>query len=184
MARTARGWKSARVRELREKYLEMRAMRVAHANGEGGDPRRRMRALAARFPGALREIDELPLEVIEARIEELDAALAGRREAPRWAVLLERYHAWMRAVLAIRRAAGAERDHARALAWIEGAPEEEGGPRREELRAALDAILRPPEGRLNRWIFERLGRDAGLDPAQAEAALFPAGGHRGRTDRG
>lgn len=172
------------MRELRDKYVEMRAMRVAHARGEGGDPRERMRALAARFPGALREIDELPLEVIEARIEELDAALAGHHEAPRWAVLLERYHAWMRAVLAIRRAAGAARDHARALAWIEGAPEEHGGPRREELRAALDAILRPPAGRLSRWIFERLGREEGLEASQVEAALFPAGGHSGRTDGG
>lgn len=171
--------RSSAMRELRDKYVAMRAMRVEHEAGAGGDPRERMRALAARFPGALREIDELPLATIEARIAELDEVLRTEREAPRWAIGLAEYHAWMRAALAIRREAGVERDRDRALAWIEAQPAA-GTPSREELREALGAMLRPPDGRLNRWLFERLARREGVSREAIEARLFTPGPHRAR----
>lgn len=167
------------MRELRDKYVAMLAMRVEHEAGAGGDPRERMRALAARFPGALREIDELPLATIEARIAELDEVLRTEREAPPWALGLADYHAWMRAALAIRREAGVERDRDRALAWIEAQPAA-GTPSREELREALDAMLRPPDGRLNRWLFERLAQREGVSCEAIEARLFAPGPHRAR----
>lgn len=87
-------------RELREKYAELRALRT---DASGADPTRRMRALAARFPGALREIDALPLETIDARLRALDAVLAGAPEAE-WMRIAAAFHVAMRAALDRRRA--------------------------------------------------------------------------------
>ncbi len=159
----------AAMRALLEKYVEMRAMRLEDSHHPAHDPSARMRALAARFPGALREIDALPLEVIEARIAELEAARGT--SAPRWAQQMAEYHAWMRAALALRRAAGPTRDRALALAWIE---RHEHELPHEMLRGALDGVLRPPRGRLNQWVFACLARAHGESPAAIEARLFGA----------
>lgn len=149
------------LRALREKYVEMRAMRVE----DDGDPER-MRALAARFPGALREIDELPLETIDGRIAALDRALAGE-PVPDWARYLAEYHAWMRAALRVRRAAGKERDRARALDAIRGDPSE------GELTLAIDDLLKPPAGRLTRWVLTRIAEREGRSIREIEREAFP-----------
>lgn len=163
------------MRELRDKYVEMRAMRHEDAERPGGDPRARMRALAARFPGALREIDELPLAVIDARIEELERIIDGEIAPPRWARAMVDYHAWMRAALGVRRAAGRRRERARALAWVEASYRPTpADPPRDAIRAVIDDVLRPPAGRLNRWIFAHLAELHGVAAAALEAELFPS----------
>lgn len=79
-------------RRLGDKYTEILALRDAHARGEDPpDVRMRMRALAARFPGALRELDRMPREVIVERL----AALARGERAP-WMDAIDRYHRWLR----------------------------------------------------------------------------------------
>jgi hypothetical protein len=172
------------VRQLREKYVEMRAMRIEDASG-GGDPRGRMRALAARFPGALREIDELPFATIERRIEELDRVIEHSVAPPRWARALADYHGWMRAALALRRYAGRDRDRDRALAWIDARyrPEPDEPPP-GALRAAVDAVLRPPHGRLNRWVFAMLAERHGASPSELEAEAFPSSRAARRSSAG
>ncbi len=162
------------MRELRDKYVEMRAMRLEDAEGRAGDPRARMRALAARFPGALREIDALPMGSIEARIAELERVVRGG-EPPRWAVMLAHYHGWMRAALALRRHGGRERSV--ALTWVRteyrpGAHE----PSVEALSDAVDCLLAPPGGRLNRAVFALLGEEHAASPDSIERELFPAPG--------
>lgn len=92
-------------RELREKYAELRALRT---DTSGADPTARMRALAARFPGALREIDVLPLETIDARLLALDAVLAGAPEE-RWMRVAAAFHVAMRAALDRKRAGASAR---------------------------------------------------------------------------
>jgi hypothetical protein len=149
---------------LREKYAEMRAMRVA----DDGDPAR-MRALAERFPGALREIDELPMETIEARIDAIDRALAGDAEAPSWTRYLAEYHAWMRAALRVRRAAGKTRDREQARSAIRG----QDDPSEAELESALDDLLRPPAGRLSRWVLARIALREGKTAQEIEDDAFP-----------
>jgi hypothetical protein len=165
--------------ELRAKYVELRAMRSDRVR-EDHDVEGRMRALAERFPGALREIDELSIDRIDARIAALDAALEGREPVPRWAVYLAEYHAWMRAALAMRRAAGRDRDRARALAWIEA---HEGDPPGPEILEEIDALLRPPQGRLSRWVLARIASRAGLALEEVEAEAFPPSPRRGRRAR-
>jgi len=160
--------------DLLAKYHEMRAMRADDAAGSSGDPRPRMRALAARFPGALREIDELPEALLDARIAALEAARRGEAPLPRWARAAADYHGWMRAILRLRRVAGRLRDRQRALEWIAGsyAPSEHE-PAASELTRVVEQVLRPPRGRLNPWLFAHLAARHGLSAAELESEIFP-----------
>jgi len=154
---------------LLAKYLEMRAMRIAHAEGDDADARARMRALAARFPGALREIDTLPLDVIERRIATLEA---GAR--PGWARTLVAYHGWMRVVLRIKRAHGRDADPEVVIEWLRlhHRPSEDE-PRLEELdRETVRTLLRPPSGRITNWVLERIAGARGLTVEAVSAQLF------------
>lgn len=161
---------------LRDKYAEMSRMRREHADGLAHDPRDEMRALARRFPGALREIDELPLEVIEARVRTLDEVAAGRDAPPEWATYFVDYHGWLRAALRIKRAClgcdGVEAAVERVRAAYRPEPDE---PPAELVcdRAVVQAIVRPSGGRLNRWVFARVAELHGVSPAHVRRALFP-----------
>lgn len=155
---------------LRDKYREMVRLRGAHDAGDPADPRPAMRALAARFPGALREIDELPLDVIAARLADLEHALAGAAPAP-WIVALSRYHAWMRLALGLRRACARDRRVEVARAWLATARREhpdDVAPSDVD-DALLGAILRPPGGRLHRVVLDRVAREIDLGPASIDA---------------
>lgn len=141
-----------------------------------------MRALAARFPGALREIDLLPDALLDARIAELEAVCGAGSPPPRWACAVADYHAWMRIALTLRREAGPGRDRARAIRWIETlyrpAADE---PPPDEVRAVLHPVLHPPEGRLNRWIFTYLAPRHGLSPGELESEIFPPWSDKARS---
>ena len=120
-----------------------------------------MAALAHRFPGALRELDELPMDQIEARLHALErlnermhaasphtaAALRSGASAPEWVRLQISYHGCMRAVLRIKRLAGTC-DAAALLARLpsEYVPGADEPPLASFDRAALEAILRPAAG--------------------------------------
>lgn len=169
---------------LREKYLEMRSLREEHARGEERDPQARLRVLATRFPGALREIDELPMAVIDGRLAELDAVERGELALPEWARAQLGYHGWMRAAIAVRRAAGRDRDRDRARAWIALRYQPgEHDPSVGALTAQLDAVLRPPGGRLNRWLFALLAAELGTHSVVVEALVFPHAHRTHRSDR-
>jgi hypothetical protein len=91
-------------------------------------------AIAGRFPGALFELDTLPIDAIEARAEALAAAAAGGATAD-WMRWMGRYHALVREELGARRAGrGAEGPRARATVLaIRRIAEEEGiAPERVE----------------------------------------------------
>lgn len=157
---------------LREKYREMKRLRLEHEAGGGGDPRAAMRALASRFPGALREIDELPMELIDARLASLERALGGAPAEP-WMIALGRYHAWMRLALALRRSCARDRSLEAGRAWRAGAAPahaDDVDPRELD-DAMLGAILRPPGGRLHRVVLARVGRELEVEPAAIDAYL-------------
>lgn len=59
---------------LARKYRALLALRAA------GEPARALRTLAAEFPGALRELDELPTAELERRVEELSGDAELRPE--------------------------------------------------------------------------------------------------------
>ncbi|MCA9608383.1 MAG: hypothetical protein KC619_22395 [Myxococcales bacterium] len=131
-----------------------------------------MRALAARFPGALRELDRLPMAEIERRIERLEAG-----ERPAWARTLVAYHAWMRVALRLKRALPRSTDSALADEWLR--THYRPGVGEPSLAAldpeALEAILRPPGGRLSRWVLGRIAREQGIPLERVVAEAFDTG---------
>lgn len=154
------------VGDLARKYATIRAMRRAHEDGTEGDPRDAMRALAAEFPGALRELDELPMETVEARL-----AALREPEPPAWADAMSRYHGWMRLALAIKRAHRRDSDPAEVLRWLADRDVRADEPTDISIEA-VRAILRPPTGRLSRWVLERIARDTQRELAEVEADVF------------
>jgi len=144
--------------ELLGKYREMLEMRVATDAGGDAVPTR-MRALASRFPGALRELERLPTEAIRLRVEELE-----RGDRPEWARAQVVFHGWMRVALRIKRVFRPKSDVNEVLEWlaVEHRPSA-GEPGLEELDSAtIESILRPPGGRLSVWLRERITEERGL----------------------
>ncbi len=92
-------------RALLEKYVELLALRRVRRDApEAPPPLPRLRALAARFPGALRELERLPMDLLEERARELEGVVAGLVEEPRWARAQRLYHAGLTRALAARAA--------------------------------------------------------------------------------
>jgi hypothetical protein len=163
------------VRALRDKYREIKRLRDADAAGLIADPRREMAALAQRFPGALRELDELPMDQIEARLFALEQLSASVDAVPEWVRLQIGYHGCMRAVLRIKRMAADVGDDASALLHalaLQYQPAADEPPLASFDRAAVDAILRPADGRLNPWVYARVAAACGVEPDAVRRALF------------
>ncbi len=149
---------------LRAKYEEMRALRQGnprHPEGGALALKQQLASLAARFPGALREIDELPLAEIDRRIEALEQAERDPAATVTWMHAMTRFHALLRGALFAKRSLASEPEaHSdwpdEALAWED----------------ALTRIRRPPEGRLMELVYERLAEELATTPRAAKALVF------------
>lgn len=106
----------AQVEELVEKYealvslrrtREEAVMRGMNAFPAHERPARRqtMRALAARFPGSLRELDDTDVDGLQARLAELQSTRQGK-PLQTWMEACALFHAEVRDVLAARRRLG------------------------------------------------------------------------------
>jgi hypothetical protein len=151
---------------LLPKYQRMRELRAANI-GDGAGARAELRAFAAAWPGALKELHALPTDEIERRAR----ACAGGGDEP-WMAWSLRYHELMRAALAIRRVD----DTIVGEAVVVGAVVDDAIFDDE----FLAAVKQPPHGRLNVVVFARLGREFGVAPREIWDALFPP---RGRAPR-
>jgi hypothetical protein len=170
-----------RVAELREKYARMLALRVAHvrARSEEGfeepDPRAEMAALAARFPGALREIDALPLATIRGRVAALDGVLRGEAGAAPWMVAQTAFHRLARGALAAKRwlakerAAGAGAPDLRARFLADASLDDEARAWADDLAS----VARPPRGRLLPLVYARAAAELDATPDEIRALVFP-----------
>lgn len=146
---------------LVEKYGEMIALRRERALGAPIDAAR-VRALALRFPGVLRELDRAPLPALEARHHVLISS-----DLPAWAELTWSYHRWLSVAHAVRRAAGRDRDQGAAERMLVAL-----GCSLGMTSSDLNSLLFPPAGRLSRWVVSRLAPARGLSEQAAEEALF------------
>ena len=164
----------AAIEALLDKYREMRRMRAEHAAGLASDPKPEMRALAARFPGALREIDELPYERIEERIDVLEAVLRAETDAPAWARYAVDYHGFLRAALRIKRACTGCPTVDDAIALVCGTyrPADDEPSLEAIGEDGIRAIVRPDRGRLNPWVYARVAELHGVTPDDVRLALF------------
>jgi len=159
-------------RGLRDKYLEIKRLRLADATEAQARPA--LSALVQRFPGALRELDRLEMAALDGRLETLDAVLSGSLEAPPWLHWQASYHGWMRAALRMRRLL-------RGVAGVEGIRavlERHYVPADDEPQLAgldgptLTQLVRPPGGRLNPWVLGQLAALYGVSVEELEASLF------------
>ncbi len=177
--------------ELRSKYEEMQAMRVADAlppqqRAPEREVRARMRRLAERFPGALREIDDLPAAEIALRIRALEIVLATAGEAEPWMVAVALFHARTRGILVAKRWL---RRRKRIDASLQELFEREllELPFPEDSRAwapHLATVASPPRGRLLEAVYARLGGELQLPVPAVRALVFPVRpGDSAATDR-
>jgi hypothetical protein len=159
---------------LRAKYEEMLRLRLLDEAGEPHDPPDAMATLASRFPGALRELDDLATDEIRARIEAIVSAVARGRVVA-WMDATLRYHAIARGAFAAKRWLGKQKTidavtrqafaaalvtlpHASdAAAWVD----------------ELDRVAHPPRGRVNDLVFERLAAELGVAVDDARELVFP-----------
>jgi hypothetical protein len=160
------------VAEVVEKYRLLEALRLGEP-GRTIERRDAMRAIAARFPAALREWDEAPAEEITRRRREAEATLAllvdgaveglRRVEASDWLRWSIRVHARLRRALRIKRwLAGRALDPALAQA---AAAEHDASP--EELRTIAGAR------RVSEAIYRQVAAEEGVPVEAIKAALFP-----------
>ncbi len=170
--------------ELLGKYREMLDMRLAHAAGDEveSEARGKMVELASRFPGALREIDELELDAIRERIRRLDAALRGESEVEPWMTALVVFHGLARGALVAKRWLAGRKlvDEATARAYLGFAAPLASA---DALAWADDlaSVAAPPRGRLMDLVFHRVAARLGTTEPEARRLVF--GGSR-RERRG
>ena len=170
---------STALEELHSKYAEMLAMRLAEEvapaeRPDEGEVRLRMMALAARFPGALREIDALELREIRARMDKLATVLSGESAVESWMEAIILFHRFARGALCAKR-------------WLRGCKRVDDEIVRkyaaqvETLSFPDDArgwatdlahVAAPPHGRVTHLVFARVARSLGMSESQARRLVF------------
>jgi hypothetical protein len=169
------------------KYEEMLRMRLEDEAHPGGDPRREMAKLAERFPGALREIDEAPLERIRERVDALRGCLSDGALPEPWMHPTARYHRLTRGALSVKRWLGKRhRVGEEIVQSFEAELTRVLFPEDARLwTGRLDAIASPPRGRVTDVVFARLADELGVTVHAARAlVLGPTRSRRGSSQRG
>jgi hypothetical protein len=161
------------IEELRSKYAEMLRMRLYDQAHPGGDPRPEMVALAERFPGALRELDEAPLERIRERLEAVSRCIATGEPPKPWMCATALFHRLTRGALAAKRWLGGRKrvdEHviAEFLRSIEGSAAERDA---RVWAKDLGRIASPPSGKLSELVFERVAAGLNLPTREARALV-------------
>jgi len=157
--------------QLARKYRTLGELRRSQHQLTAAKARAPLGDLAREFPGALRELDVLPLDEIDRRAEQLEAAAVAGASEP-WMEWLFAYHAVMRAALHVKRSlAGSRRvDDRRAFELAQSAARATGY--RCDV-AFVQAVARPRAGRLSVVVFERVEAELGVRPGSIWQALFP-----------
>jgi hypothetical protein len=162
---------SAALIELAEKYRALAELRARRDQAAPVAPSRAaLRALAARHPGCLRELDTLgPIE-LQRRAEAAQAAATGGAREP-WMAWIWGYHSLMRATLATKRALGRRRPHDHELPALAGEAARVAGFALDG--AFVQAVVAPPQRRLAVVVLRLLGDLFATPPATIAGALFP-----------
>ena len=164
----------AALEDLHVKYTEMRRLRILAIESPDTDPRREMAELAARFPGALREIDELTLEEIDRKMSALIEAVADEARIELWMESTYRFHELTRGALAVKRwLAGKKNVDDAVVAEFEAiARDLRHAPDAIVWRDELAGIANPPRGKVTDLVFARIARELGLTEEAARRLVF------------
>lgn len=160
--------------DLARKYealVDLRRARDHRGHGPALDAvdaralRDRLRALAAAFPGCLRELDTVGAPELQRRAASAASAAAGGEREP-WLDWMAAYHALMRAALHVRSAAATESPAtlARGASAAAGVPVD---------AAFVASARRPPHGRLAVVVLRALGAAFNVAPTTIARTLFP-----------
>lgn len=170
---------SSELADLGAKYGRILALREAHERAKAGlarepDPRAEMAAIAARWPGALRELDELPLDVVRARGEALALAARDPSCAAPWMTAQVVFHRWARGALAAKRWLGKRRvvDAEVTAAFADACARGEIAEDASMWIDALATLARPPRGRVLDAVWPAVAEALGVSEAEARAVVF------------
>jgi hypothetical protein len=174
--------KYQRLVALRLSREELERQGIMRLEGEAGRARHKeTRALAHRFPAALRELDELDSNALQARLREVEEEIARGASAigpaRRWIVLMLDLHGSLRLGLAVKGwwlRQDAPHSAAAALLpalrqWLAGHPDLAHADVDD---AMLLRYLRPPGGRLLKAVLADLAMRHGLGEDDLRRILF------------
>ncbi|MEO8797299.1 MAG: hypothetical protein ABI551_05380 [Polyangiaceae bacterium] len=138
------------------------------------DPKLEMVALAHSFPGALREIELLPLGVVEARLALVEAVLADEAPPMPWMDASLRFHSLLRGALVAKRFLAGRRaiDDATVAAFAAHAASEREPDEILAWQDSLALVADPPRGRVLDLVFDRLAKTLGTTDDEARALIF------------
>lgn len=156
---------------LARKYRWIIELRLEQHLGSRASASPPLRQLAEEFPGALRELDVLPLPTIEARIAELERALELQRIEP-WMEWMHQFHTLMRVALAAKRRLEGLRfvDDTRAAEIADEVAAKLGC---ECDKNFVRAVASPPDGRLSRLVLAQIASRFEVELPLVQSALFP-----------
>jgi hypothetical protein len=159
---------------LCHKYAELVRLRRLAETAPEHDPRGDLGRLAARYPGALREIDELPLAELQARFDALVRARAGQGPIAEWMGALACFHRLARGALFAKRWLRGRReiDPAMRAAYREACATIDAPEEALVWADALERIARPPSGRLMHLVFEALARALDIPEERARTLVL------------
>jgi hypothetical protein len=164
---------ATKYRDLADLRARRDAMQAAGRPFSEDELRRRrdaFRALSLSFPGALRELEELPLAALVARAsavaEEAEAMSTGRPLRRHWVVVVLDYHETLTRLLAAKAWLSRRLGRAGALTPAVAAEYPALGP------AELEAVRRPPDGRLLALVWAELQRRHQLPRERLEQMIF------------
>jgi hypothetical protein len=140
------------LRALATKYRTLASMRRAKARGEPEPDRSVFRDLARAFPGSLRELETLHLDLLDGRADALERASIDSNYVEGWMGVVADYHHFFRVALAMKS--------------------------RSEVPIAVDAeftrqLVNPPNGRMRNVVVAKIATRHGRSVDQIRAILFP-----------
>lgn len=151
---------------LARKYRKLQALRLEHERTGRVAEKEALRALASEFPGALRELDRMPLDEIERRALALEKAIEGAPVEP-WMQWLVAYHGLLRAAFFVK------------AEWAKGIEGEEELAKRASLHARIEVdrafvqkVTNPAGGRLSRVVLDEVAQRFGEPIENVEIVLF------------
>jgi hypothetical protein len=154
----------------------MLEMRRAHAGGteDPHEVRGRMSTLASRFPGALRELDDLEIDEIDSRIAALDAVLEGTCEVELWMEAVALFHTFARGALCAKRWLRGRKgvDLETRAAFAAAAPTLLFPEESRAWTANLERIASPPRGRVTDAVVSRVATELGATEREVRRLVF------------
>jgi hypothetical protein len=153
---------------LARKYATMLALREAHDRGEGVASNTTLRALAEEFPGALHEIDRLPMDLLRARTDATARACHDPAAVAPWMSRVIAWHALLAATLRAKRDARLAVDEPASLAARLTA---ESGVVVDD--AFARSLASPARGRVVPLVMGAVAAHFDEDVAAVRATLFP-----------